>query len=186
MKKNWNETTTTQKVAGFRGLEGYVSRHYNKSGMEGTKIWLRKRGFTDEQIAFGFNWGGYDEKKQRPRVRMNTKDIMDYEFYGMPPGTLPNITRIRTWVVNRVLRRDPLLKEQYRLKRGRNAKKYRKDMVDDLTWKFSHAIEAKGLPAWSTMHPRDDPELGERDEFKREVPAVFYKGMRVVPRRSYE
>ena len=150
VQKNWSKNR--KEMATFATIERELTQHFAEAGMKGTKIWLEKRGFTPEQIRVAFV---FDHKTGMVYMRKGTKDIMDFEFYGIPAGPWPNVQALKHWVVNRVIRRDPGLREEWMSLKGRGARQRRKNMSDRLTYLFGRAIFEHGLQRYATVNPKD-------------------------------
>jgi len=125
-----------------------ISEYYAVNGLKATKEWMRKNDFTETQIN---KMVVYDPDRKSIYIRGSVQDIMDYEFYGVPQGTFPNARRLRKWVMYRVIRRDPELQREY----SQLSRKGKKNMVDDLTYKFGFSIMEHGLKRYSTTDPND-------------------------------
>ena len=153
---------------------GDISNWYAEEGMAETKRILEERyGFSKNDLNKGLVWTPGNNKGRKPTVHLrgSIKDSIDYEFYGVPQGTLPNLTRLRNWVRTRVVLRDAGLRRQYQSP----GRKHKTDMLDDLTWKFAVTIRDHGLKRRSTtrFEPTQDPKLLEQGI------SVTYKGKNV-------
>ena len=104
----------------------------------------------------------FDMENKTVHVRGELKDTLDYEYYGVPKHVWPNVTRIKAWIKNRVIRRDPALREIWSSLRGRNAKIERASMLDDLAFLFSRAIFRDGLKKRPTTMIDDPDSPGEQ------------------------
>ena len=87
----------------------------------------------------------FDMDNKTIHIRGELRDTLDFEYYGVPKHVWPNVTRIKYWIKNRVIRRDPALKKIWTSLQGRNAKIERASMLDDLAFLFSRAIFRDGL-----------------------------------------
>ena len=170
-----------KKAAGERGYKQDLSQllpdiaeWYAEDGMQAAKAVLEYQyGFSKNDIDKGLVFVPGNNKGRKPSVhiRGSIKDSIDYEFYGVPQGTLPNLTRLRNWVRTRVVLRDAGLRRQYQSP----GRKHKTDMLDDLTWKFAVTIRDHGLKRRSTtrFEPTQDPKLLEQGI------SVTYKGKNV-------
>jgi len=125
-----------------------LSEYYAKNGLKALKKWMRENDFTESQIN---KMVVYDPDRKSVYIRGSVQDIMDYEFYGVPQGTFPNVKRLRKWVTYRVIRRDPGLQREY----SQLSRTGKKRMIKDLTYKFGYSIMEHGLKRYSTTDPND-------------------------------
>ena len=102
MNKEYKEHNRKQDI---KGMMNTISSMFGRRGMMYTKKFLKEQyGFTQRQIDKGLVW---DPDTKRVHIRGSLKDTLDYEFYGVPQGTFPNVARLRKWVMHRVIPRDP-------------------------------------------------------------------------------
>ena len=159
-----------------KGLMDEISIIYLKKGMDETKKILKNEyGFTQRQVDKGLVW---DPNTNRVHIRGSIKDTLDYEFYGVPQGTWPNARRLRSWVVHRVIPRDPGLNAEY----NKMTRKGKNGMATQLTFLFGRAIARDGLKRRSTtkFEKTDDPKMLEQGI------TVVYKGNKITNRQLTE
>ena len=173
MKKKYGQATGDKKPD-LKDMLGDISNWYTNKGMEKTKRILEEEyGFSKRDIDKGLVWTPGNNKGRKPTVHLrgSLKDSIDYEFYGVPQGTLPNMTRLRNWVRTRVILRDAGLRKEY----SKSVKGDKTKILDDLTWKFAVTIRDKGLKRRSTtrFEKTQDPKMLERGI------SVTYKGKNV-------
>ena len=158
----------------LKDIIGDISNWYAEEGMAETKRILEERyGFSKNDLNKGLVWTPGNNKGRKPTVHLrgSIKDSIDFEFYGVPQGVFPNVTRLRNWVRTRVILRDVGLRREYtKSVRGDKTK-----ILDELTYKFGRAIEKNGLKRRSTtkFEETQDPKLLERGI------SVTYKGKNV-------
>jgi len=166
-----------EKLGDKKDLESLledVSNWYAEDGMKATKNILEKQyGFSKNDIDKGLVWVPGDGKGRKPEVhiRGSIKDSLDYEFYGVPNGVFPNVTRLRNWVRTRVILRDAGLRTEYQ----KPGTKHKTQTLDELTFLFGRAIARDGLKRRSTTRyeQTQDPKLIEKGI------SVTYKGKHV-------
>ena len=166
MNKEYKESGRKRDI---KGMMNTISSLYGRRGMEYTKKFLKENyGFTQRQVDKGLVW---DPDTKRVHIRGSMKDTLDYEFYGVPQGTLPNMTRLRNWVRTRVVLRDAGLRREYH----KPGKAHKTKTLDDLTFLFGRAIARDGLKRRSTtrFEKTQDPKMLEKGI------SVTYKGKNV-------
>ena len=173
MNKEYKEHNRKQDI---KGMMNTISSMFGRRGMMYTKKFLKEQyGFTQRQIDKGLVW---DPDTKRVHIRGSLKDTLDYEFYGVPQGTFPNVARLRKWVMHRVIPRDPGLAAEY----NKLTRKGKYAMATDLTFLFGRAIARDGLKRRSTTNfeKTDDPKMLEQGI------TVVYKGRKVTNRQLTE
>ena len=171
MQKSYKESGRKKELPQMLGL---ISNMYAKKGMRYTKDYLKEHyGFSWNDVNKGLVWTPGNNKGRKPtvHVRGSIKDTLDYEFYGVPQGTFPNVTRLRNWVRTRVILRDTGLRSEY----TKSVKGDKTKMLDELTFKFGKAIQQHGLKRRSTtkFEETQDPKLLEQGIM------VVHKGKKV-------
>jgi len=177
MKKRYSEVYQseygTKAKPELSDIIGDISNWYAEAGMEETKRILEEQyGFSKNDLNKGLVWTpGNGKRKPEVHIRGSVKDSIDYEFYGVPQGTFPNVTRLRNWVRTRVILRDPGLRSEY----SKSVRGDKTKILDELTFKFGQAIQKEGLKRRSTtrFEKSQDPKLLERGI------SVTYKGKNV-------
>lgn len=105
----------------------------------------------------------FDQENHTIQIRGELRDTLDYEYYGVPVHTWPNVQRIKYWIKNRVIRRDPMLRKIWTGLRGMDSKEEKQGMLDDLAFLFSRAIFRDGLKKRSTTHFEEVETPGEQE-----------------------
>jgi len=114
-------------------------------------------------------------------VRGSLKDTLDYEFYGNPKRTWPNVKRLRSWVLTAVIPTNPKLKKRYaEVRRDRPA---REGMLQDLTFVIGRSIFENGLQKKSHWYYEKAEELRLAEESDDPKLMAKYKGID-IPRMS--
>ena len=173
MNKEYKESGRKRDI---KGMMNTISSLYGRRGMDYTKKFLKENyGFTQRQVDKGLVW---DPDTKLVHIRGDMKDTLDYEFYGVPKGTWPNARRLRSWVMHRVIPRDPGLQAEYNKKTPKG--KY--GMATSLTFLFGRAIARDGLKKRSTTHfeKTNDPKLLNEDI------TVVYKGNKITNKQLTE
>ena len=173
MNKEYKESGRKRDI---KGMMNTISSLYGRRGMDYTKKFLKENyGFTQRQVDKGLVW---DPDTKLVHIRGDMKDTLDYEFYGVPKGTWPNARRLRSWVMHRVIPRDPGLQAEYNKKTPKG--KY--GMATSLTFLFGRAIARDGLKKRSTTHfeKTNDPKLLD------EGITVVYKGNKITNKQLTE
>ena len=158
----------------LKDIIGDISNWYAEEGMAETKRILEERyGFSKNDLNKGLVWTPGNNKGRKPTVHLrgSIKDSIDFEFYGVPQGVFPNVTRLRNWVRTRVILRDAGLRREYH-KPGRA---HKTKTLDELTFLFGRAIARDGLKRRSTtrFEETQDPKMLEKGI------SVTYKGKNV-------
>ena len=159
-----------------KAMNKEYKEHNRKRGMDYTKTFLKENyGFTQRQVDKGLVW---DPKTERVHIRGSIKETLDYEFYGVPKGVWPNARRLRSWVIHRVIPRDPGLNAEY----NKMTRKGKYGMATDLTFLFGRAIARDGLKRRSTTHfeKTNDPKMLEQGI------TVVYKGNKITNKQLTE
>jgi hypothetical protein len=195
MLNKFRSKSGSQKIT-IENMEEIITNELVKRGEMNTKKWLiNERGFNARQVNQGLVWNK-SEKGRGGSVTMRAglKDIMDYEFYGVPKGVWPNAKRLKKWVETRVIQRDVGLRKEWLGK----TPKGKDSMVDSLTYVFGRAIYNNGLQRYATIDPMNNqPTSNEEEKFyskydESHEPIVVYYGKagrrqrRIVPKRRYE
>jgi hypothetical protein len=173
MNKEYKESGRKRDI---KGMMNTISSMYGRRGMDYTKDFLKDHyGFTQRQVDKGLVW---DPDTKRVHIRGSIKDTLDYEFYGVPQGTWPNARRLRSWVMYRVIPRDPGLAAEY----NKMTRKGKSGMATELTFLFGRAIARDGLKRRSTtkFEKTDDPKMLEQGI------TVVYKGNKITNRQLTE
>jgi hypothetical protein len=173
MNKEYKESGRKRDI---KGMMNTISRMFGKRGMEYTKKHLKENyGFTQRQVDKGLVW---DPNTERVHIRGSIKNTLDYEFYGVPSGVWPNARRLRSWVIHRVIPRDPGLNAKY----NKMTRKGKYGMATDLTFLFGRAIARDGLKRRSTTHfeKTNDPKMLEQGI------TVVYKGNKITNKQLTE
>ena len=110
---------TGDKTIMFEDLHATIQTMLMEEGLEETKRWLYANKFTpsaiEELLVFEPDTG-------QIHARGELMDSLAYEFFGVPQREFPNVERLRGWVKNRVLTRDPGLQEKYDAKTEKGKK----------------------------------------------------------------
>jgi len=113
------------------------------AGLNNTKQFLiEEMGFDKRTVDDGLI---FDMDNKTVHVRGELRDTLDFEYYGVPMHVWPNVQRIKYWIKNRVIRRDPALRKIWDGMRGMDSRENRQGMLDDLAFLFSRAIFRDGL-----------------------------------------
>ena len=176
----FKKALTEKYIASGRKSEKHmlktISGLYLRRGMNYAKQFLKDQyGFTQMQVDKGLVW---DPDTKTVHIRGSLKDTLDYEFYGVPQGTFPNVVRLRKWVMHRVIPRDPSLQAEY----NKMTQKGKYGMATELTFLFGRAIARDGLKRRSTtkFEKTDDPKMLEQGV------SVVYKGNKITTRQLTE
>jgi len=158
---------TGDKTIIFADLHAELQKRLMEDGLRETKQWLYDNGFTESAIE---ELLVFDPDTGQIHARGELMDSLAYEFFGVPQREFPNVERLRGWVKNRVLSRDPGLKEEYDGK----TEKGKENMIDQLTFLFGRSIWKSGLKRQYTTEELD-PHNPDRiyviwDGEKHEVP----------------
>ena len=114
-------------------------------------------------------------------IRGSLKDTLDYEFYGNPKGTWPNVRRLRNWVRTVVIPTNPQLKKEYAaVTRDRPA---REGMLQDLTYVIGRSIFKNGLQKKSHWYYEKAEELRLAHQSDGDELLAKYKGID-IPKMS--
>ena len=149
------------------------------AGLNNTKQFLiEEMGFDKRTVDDGLI---FDMDNKTVHVRGELRDTLDFEYYGVPKHVWPNVTRIKAWIKNRVIMRDPMLKKTWSGLRGRNAKIDRSSMLNDLAFLFSRAIFRDGLKKRPTTMIDDPDSPGEQKAID-----VDWKGRQVKVKQIRE
>ena len=173
MKKKYGQATGDKKPE-LKDMLGEISNWYTHKGMGYAKDILKnKYGFSKNDVDKGLVWTPGNNKGRKPTVHLrgSLKDSIDFEFYGVPQGVFPNVTRLRNWVRTRVILRDAGLRREYH----KPGKAHKTKTLDDLTFLFGRAIARDGLKRRSTtrFEKTQDPKMLEKGI------SVTYKGKNV-------
>ena len=141
--KSAHDGQLPQNNKDMREVLDFVQDEVMVKGLFFTKKFLIEHmGFDKRTVDEGLI---FDMENKTVHIRGELRDTLDFEYYGVPIHVWPNVTRIKAWIKNRVIRRDPALREIWSSLRGRNAKIERASMLDDLAFLFSRAIFRDGL-----------------------------------------
>jgi len=149
------------------GLIKRLEKIQREEGYQRTKAWLLEHDFSPRMVR---EMLVYMPDQGRITTRGALHDTLSYEFFGVPQGTQPNIENFRPWV-ERVVQRDPKMKEEY----DQKTEKGKENMIKQLTFLFSRSVKEKGLQRNYT--------IGELDPFNPDKVAVFWQGQRRVVER---
>ena len=149
------------------GLIKRLEKIQREEGYQRTKAWLLEHDFSPRMVR---EMLVYMPDQGRITTRGALHDTLSYEFFGFPQGTQQNIENFRPWV-ERVVQRDPKMKEEY----DQKTEKGKENMIKQLTFLFSRSVKEKGLQRNYT--------IGELDPFNPDKVAVFWQGQRRVVER---
>ena len=164
------------KTIMFEDLQGFLQDKLAEDGLRETKQWLIDNNFTPQAIN---ELLVYNPDTNQIHVRGELEDALAYEFFGVPKRVFPDVERLRGWVVNRVLTRDPTLREEYDAK----TEKGKETMIKQLTYKFGRAIHKNGLKRQYTtaeLDPHNPDRIsvnwqGQEHEVARHIPGKKYR-----------
>ena len=106
-------------------------------GYQQTQYWMLEKGFTVREIK---EMLVYLPESGRITTRGSMGDVLAFEFFGVPQGTKPNLTRLMDWTA-KVIQRDPALMKEFKSKTD----KQQKTMLNRLNYSFAIGIEKNGL-----------------------------------------
>jgi len=155
IKKALRKKRMPQSDKEIKEMLGDLGEMLALAGLHNTKQFLiENMGFDKRTVDDGLI---FDMDNKTVHVRGELRDTLDFEYYGVPMHVWPNVQRIKHWIINRVIRRDPALRRIWTGIGGSFRKEERQGMVNDLTFLFSRAIFRDGLKKRSTTMI-DDPE----------------------------
>ena len=114
-----------------------IEKKMRDIGYQQTQYWLLEKGFTVREIK---EMLVYMPESGRVTTRGALDDVLAYEFFGVPQGTKPNLTRLKEWT-RKVIDRDIKLKKEYEAK----TPKQQESMLNRLNYVFALSIEKNGL-----------------------------------------
>ena len=116
-------------------------------------------------------------------IRGSLKDTLDYEFYGNPKGTWPNVRRLRNWVRTVVIPTNPELKRKFAAVRGGKDRPAAEGMLQDLTYVIGRSIFKNGLQKKSHWYYEKAEELRLAQQSDGDELLAKYKGID-IPKMS--
>jgi len=119
------------------GLIRVLEKKMRYVGYQQTQFWLLEHGFTVREIK---EMLVYMPESGRVTTRGALDDVLAYEFFGVPQGTMPNKKRFQNWT-RKVIDRDIKLKTEYEAK----TPKQQETMLNRLSYVFALSVKNNGL-----------------------------------------